>query len=150
MKKTKPDVDEFEQDESAADCFVRTLGLFIECGVVIINGPDMQNMKGTKTVSAKRVHKMVIGTWSHDEEFVYLFPEMLMKYLKKKRPDDLWHPVFADKEDLRKMLIRNDLILGPDDERFTKYVRYIGVRVKVWQLNNSTFVDRYNDYKNAA
>jgi len=118
--------------------FIKALDNLIQSNNVIIEG--YCRLKSSATVkSAKAVHKVTIGkrSWEHDS--IYLFPDLLIRQLKKQNTQEAHPLVFFKKDKLRKMLIRGGLITRRVDGHTENQVQYKGVLVEAWPIDISIF-----------
>jgi hypothetical protein len=140
MSKKEPDV-EVPEEEIAATQFIDIFASLIYDGEVIIDGIDDPRSSDMVT-SATTVHRFILGILTSDGKYINLFPEVLIKRLRKRYIKYHWPRVFCKKKYLREMLSRQGLITRDADNCVVKHVRYNGVLVKTWQLDWTEFNNR--------
>jgi hypothetical protein len=141
MSKNEHDVDEFEEEESAADDFVVVLQSMIEDGVFNAYG-FIRESYSYEVTSATEVHKKIIGMWDSETNIPFIFPDLLIKRFKKELKWGDWPVVFRRKKELRKMLIIEGLIVRAKDGSVKHKVSYHGMLVKAWKLDWDAFKKR--------
>jgi len=114
---------------------------------VIVDGLTEQSTDTSK-MSSTTLNRKTIGKLSVDKNWVYLFPNQVMKHTVRHYKE-LGQSVPFDKLSLRDTLLRQDMIVKTADGRIAKQVRYNGGRIQAWQFALEEFKKRCVDVEGA-
>lgn len=143
----KEEVDDyFLPGEIPISRFHQVFFLMLDNSEIIIDG--LANLKPLDQItSAKCVHSKIIGILSSDHRDVYLFPDMVLKNMRKPENEGFVAPVFCKKNYLLKMLDREGFVIRTEDNSVERRVWYHGVPVKAWKIDWDRFLSASFDDK---